>query len=284
MTVTRRRTLGWATGLLVARHAAAQQARSFRLGLTPVFLDNDAEILIRLRQALAEPMGVDIELVQRRTYEEVTGMLLEGAIDAAWTCGYPYVQHEDEFSLIGVPVWRGQPMYRSYLITAPEDTARGLPDLEGDVHAFSDPNSNSGYLVTASDLARAGLRVDKFFGRTLFTYGHRNVVRAVASGLARSGSVDGYVWEALAVVEPDLTARTKVVAQSELLGFPPFVARTDRASESGISAFGVALRGMTNSLAGRKALELLQLDDVAQEDPRIFDGIRQRMRDLAAAK
>lgn len=54
----------------------------------------------------------------------------------------------------------------------------------------------------------------------IFTYGHRNVVRSVAGGLTRSGSVDGYVWEALSVAEPELTAQTKVIARSEWLGFP----------------------------------------------------------------
>lgn len=39
-------------------------------------------------------------------------------------------------------------------------------------------------------------------------------MRAVALGLTRSGSVDGYVRVALARVEPDLTARTKIIARS----------------------------------------------------------------------
>jgi phosphonate transport system substrate-binding protein len=32
----------------------------------------------------------------------------------------------------------------------------------------------------------------------------------------------------LSAVEPDLTVRTRIVARSEWLGFPPFVARSDR--------------------------------------------------------
>ena len=39
-------------------------------------------------------------------------------------------------------------------------------------------------------------------------------MRAVALGFTRSGSVDGYVRVALARVEPDLTARTKIIARS----------------------------------------------------------------------
>ncbi len=169
-------------GAAVALPRSALPAVIFRLGLTPVFLDNDATVVGRLRTALLESMGLEIDLVQRRTYQEVTGLLLEGAVDAAWLCGYPYLQHEQLLALMGVPVWRGRPLYQSYLITGMDDYATGLLDLEGSVHAFSDPDSNSGWLVTASDLARLGRRPDDFFSRSVFTYGHRNVVRAVAAG------------------------------------------------------------------------------------------------------
>lgn len=278
--LTRRRFLAvaFSSGLWLPGRGVS--AVPFRLGLTPVFLDNDAAVIDQLRTALAESMERPIELVQRRTYQEVTGLLLEGGIDAAWLCGYPYLQHKDALDLIGVPVWRGRPMYQSYLITAPDDPAENLLDLRGGTHAFSDPDSNSGWLVTASDLARMGFRPDDFFARTVFTYGHRNVVRAVASGLTRSGSVDGYVWEVLAVVEPALAERTKVIAHSEWLGFPPFVVRSDRISDPETEAFRAALGAMSQTDGGRKALALLHLDAIAQGDRALFDGIAARMRAL----
>jgi len=263
---------------------AAHGATPFRLGLTPVFRDNDARVVGQLRRALAAATGRSIALAQRRTYQEVTGLLLQGSIDAAWLCGYPYLQQQDALALLGVPVWRGRPLYRAYLIVGAGDSAEGLADLHGATHAFSDPDSNSGYLVTASDLARQRTRPEAFFARTIFTYGHRNVVRAVASGLVRSGSVDGYVWEALATAEPALSDRTRVIARSEWLGFPPFCARADRRGEAGVADFRAALLGLKEAGPGRDALELLQLDGVAAGDPTLFDGIAARMRDLARAQ
>lgn len=264
--------------------AASAPARAaagpFRLGLTPVFLDNDAEVIATMRAAFAGALGAAVELVQRRSYAEVTGLLLEGGVDAAWLCGYPYLQHEAALTLLGVPLWRGEPLYRSYLIVSAGDGAGGLADLAGGVHAFSDPDSNSGWLVTASDLARMGRAPEDFFSRTLFTWGHRNVVRAVGSGLARSGSVDGYVWEALAAAEPALAARTRVIAQSEALGFPPFVARADRIGTGPVEGFRRALMALPHAPAGRAALALLQLDGVAPGEPALFDGIAARIRDL----
>jgi phosphonate transport system substrate-binding protein len=152
-----------------------------------------------------------------------------------------------------------------------------LTDLRGGAHAFSDPDSNSGYLVTASDLARVDATPEDFFSRAVFTYGHRNVVRAVAGGLTRSGSVDGYVWEVLNTVEPDLTARTRVIARSEELGFPPFVARSDRMQDAGVMACASALQGLGRTDQGKEVLLLLFFDGVTEADPSLFDGIAARM-------
>jgi len=280
--MNRRRFLGGAgTCAAIGLPALVRAAGAFRLGLTPVFLDNDAVVIERLRSAFSQAMGEPVDLIQRRTYEEITATILDRSVDAAWICGYPFLQHRDSLSLLGVPVWRGRPLYQSYLIVREDDDADMLEDLRGDVHAFSDPDSNSGYLVTASDLARMGATPERFFSRSIFTFGHRNVVRAVADGLTRSGSVDGYVWETLANVEPSLTTRTRIVTKSEWLGFPPFAAREDRASEPTVQRFGEALRGLNASAAGRQALQLLFLDRIDEGDTSLFDGIAVRMAELS---
>lgn len=277
----RRRVFG--TGLVAAVLAAPMVARaapSFRLGLTPVFLDNDAFVIERLRTLLSEAMEEPVELIQRRTYQEITATLLDGSVDAAWICGFPFLQHRDRLSLIGVPQWRGKPLYQSYLIAGADDPAQSLSDLEGATHAFSDPDSNSGYLVTASDLARAGSTPDAFFARTIFTYGHRNVVRSVAGGLTRSGSVDGYVWETLAEVEPSLTEGTRVVARSEWMGFPPFAARRDRVQSETVARFSSILTSLDMSTAGSEVLQLLFLDRIGEGEENLFDSIALRMAAL----
>ncbi|WP_372922195.1 PhnD/SsuA/transferrin family substrate-binding protein [Roseovarius sp.] len=264
--------------------AAAVAQVPFRLGLTPVFLDNDAIVIDQIRMTLRMAMDRPIELVQRRTYEEITGLLLEGGIDAAWLCGYPFLKHRAALSLIAVPVWRDRPLYRSYLIAGANDPATGLRDLEGGLHAFSDPNSNSGWLVTASDLARIGRTPDDFFRRTVFTYGHRNVVRAVARGLTRSGSVDGYVWEVLSQEEPELASHTRIVARSEWLGFPPLVCRADRFATSEMEALSAALLNMDRSPQGQAMLRTLHLDGFAPPDLSLFDGVEARMHDLVSLR
>lgn len=249
-----------------------------KFGLTPVFLNNDIELLARFRSYLARQAGREVQLVQRRTYEEITGLLLSGQLTAAWICGYPLVQYRDQLSLVAVPLWEGQPLYSSYLIVPAQRAAAEIEDLKGDLHAFSDPNSNSGYLVTSALLAEKGLKPESYFRDTIFTYGHRNVVRAVASGLAQSGSVDGYVWEVMASLEPDLTSRTKVIRKSELLGFPPVACLKGQASSADVQLIRDALLAMQKDPDGQAVLSMLELDGFAEEPQSLYDPIAAKMQ------
>ena len=263
--------MGGAAGAFSRASAAA--SREVRFGLTPVFLSSDLELLTRLRAYLAGALDRPVTLVTRRTYQEITALLLSGQLDAAWICGYPFIQYRERLSLVAVPVWRGSPLYQSYLIVDHDRQVAGLPDLRGDIHAFSDPDSNSGHLVTQAALAEIRETPDAFFGKTFFTYSHRNVVRAVASGLAQSGSVDGYVWEVMSEIEPALTAGTRVLRKSEWLGFPPVAcAKTagHRALADDIRRAPVA---MGDDPAGRAVLDLLRLDGFTPGDAGLFDGI-----------
>ena len=226
----RRALLGAAISLLVASAggAGAQTASgAIRFGLTPVFLTNDLELLGRLQSYLQRATGYPVSLITRRTYQEITALLTSGQLDAAWICGFPFVAHRAELQLVAVPLWHQKPLYQSYLIVDRDRRAASLWDLRGDIHAFSDPDSNSGFLVTRAALAERAMRPETFFAKAFFTYGHRDVIRAVGSGLAGSGSVDGYVYDVVAELEPNLTARTRILKASEWLGFPPIAAPKD---------------------------------------------------------
>lgn len=263
--------------LAVSMPSIAQASQPFRFGLTPVFLSSDLELLEALQRYLTASMGADVQLVLKRTYQEITSQLVSGLLDAAWICGYPFVAYRSELELVAVPIWRGTTTYQSYLIVAEGREARGIEDLRGDIHAFSDPDSNSGYLVTRALLAERGIKPQDFFQRTFFTYGHRNVVRAVAAGLAQSGSVDGYVWEVMTQTEPDLTRQTTPAWRSDWMGFPPVATAAVSASSDAIRRFRQALLSMPNDAIGRGVLDLLRLDGFAAAKVSLFDSIASRV-------
>lgn len=252
---------------------ARASAGIIRFGLTPVFLTSDLELLGRLQIYLRRATGLPVELVSRRTYQEITALLVSGQLDAAWICGYPFVAHRDALQLVAVPMWRGQPLYQSCLIVDRDRDARDFQDLKGDIHVFSDPDSNSGFLVTRALLAEHGLKPPSFFARTFFTYGHRNVIRAVASGLAQSGSVDGYVLDVMREIEPELTSRVAILRRSEWLGFPPIAAPRHPPDPQALAALTEALARMNEDEDGKAVLAMLRLDGFAPQEASLFDPI-----------
>ena len=257
--------------LVIDRRACA--LTPFKFGLTPVLLDSDIALLDQMQAYLEEALGSQVDLVKRRTYQEIPALLLSGELDAAWICGFPFVQHWDRLSLVAVPLYHQKPLYQAYLIVPQDRKIETWQELRGDIHAFSDPDSNSGHLVTWALLAEAGETPQTFFKETIYTYGHRNVVRAVASGLAQSGSVDGYVWDVLSHRDAVLASKTKVLRRSELLGFPPIACLTINQASPRIQAFSVALQEIGKSDKGRQLLTMLELDGFAVEDRSLFDAI-----------
>jgi phosphonate transport system substrate-binding protein len=227
-------------------------------------------------------MNRPVSFIRRGSYSGITDLLLQGKLDFAWVCGYPYVRHADQMRLLAVPVYQGRPLYQSYIIVPASDkSSRRFQDLRGRIFAYSDPDSNSGYLYPQSLLADARETGDVFFGRSFFTWGHPRVVEAVAVGLADAGAVDGYVWETMAVRRPELTARTRILDKSPWFGFPPFVARKN-VPEADFAAMQRVLAEMDRDPEGRLLLKELNLDGFAPGDAAIFDGIRHNMTKVHA--
>jgi phosphonate transport system substrate-binding protein len=276
MQVATRRSI-LATALLAAcigRARGEDGPASLRIGLTPVFLDNQVAFLNTWRSYLEQRLQRRVLFIRRGSYRDVVTLLLQGQLDFAWVCGYPYVRHSRQLKLLAVPLYRGQPLYRSYLIVPASDTATdSLLGLRGKVFAYSDPDSNSGYLFTQYSLLRLRESPRTFFGRTFFTWGHRKVLDAVAVGLAQGGAVDGYVWDTLALLHPELTARTRIAERSPEFGFPPFVARASIES-SVFTALQTVLLRMRGDAQGVALLQQLNLDGFETGSPALFDSVR----------
>jgi phosphonate transport system substrate-binding protein len=275
LSIPRRRICLGAAGALVFASRAARAAADaqVRIGLTPVFLDDQVGFLAQWRRWLETKLGRGVEFVQRGNYREVVDLVRTGRLDFAWICGYPYVRYRRELTLVATPKWRGGPYYHSYIIVPAEDTgSASLLDLRGRVFAYSDPDSNSGCLFPRYQLTVHGENPSRFFARTFFTWAHRKVVEAVAAGLATGGAVDGYVWETLAELSPALTRGTRIIERSPPLGHPPFVARADIAPAE-LERFRSVLLGMAGDPTGEALLRRLSLEGFMATAPSLYDDI-----------
>jgi phosphonate transport system substrate-binding protein len=268
------------TLLLFSSSQAAESSVKppIRIGLTPVFLDDQAAFVNTWHGYIKRHLGRPIAFVQRGSYREVVEMLLEGKLDFAWLCGYPYVRNKAHLRLVAVPLYKSEPLYRSYLIVPSSDKkTRSLEDLRGKVFALSDPDSNSGYLYPEYLLAQQGEESFSFFAKTFFTWSHRKVIEAVAIGLAQGGAVDGYVWDTLSKSHPELTSQTRIVIESPPFGYPPFVAGT-AASTQDIAAMQRMLLGMEQDKDGGLLLKALNLDGFVRGNEHLYDEIEQMSR------
>jgi len=254
--------------------ASRQGSAPLRLGLTPVFLVQRARLLEQWRGYLGNAIGRPVEFVLRGSYQEITTLLLSGRVDAAWICEYPFVRHDDALRLLAAPIYRGEPNYRAYLIVPrDDDTTDWIEDLSGRLFAFSDPDSLSGYKLPRYWLREGGRDPDAFFARSILTWSHRNSIRAVADRLVDGASVDGYVWDMLERISPEVTARTRVVLRSRPYGFPPIV------TPAGLSLrtshrLREAFLAMADEPDGQLILEALGLDGFAAVEPSLYDDVR----------
>jgi phosphonate transport system substrate-binding protein len=259
-------------------HGDSRQPLS--IGTTPVFLDDDVAFLRDWQAYLQQQLDRPVVFVQRRSYREVSELLLAEKLDAAWICGFPYVRYRDRMRLLAVPTYEGEPLYRSYVIVPSSDRqTHSIADLGGKIYAFSDPDSNSGWLVPNSLLFRLGKDPSVFFRKTFYTWGHRRVVDAVAVGLAQGGSVDGYVWDTLSIHHPELTEQTRVAYRSVKYGFPPFVTRS-LLPAADFKLLQEVLVGMQANPAGKNLLAKLNLDGFQVAPEGVFASIGENMRML----
>lgn len=244
-----------------------------RLCATPVFLHEQINVLDQWGRYLGTKLTVPVQFLQRGSYREIVELLLSGAAESAWLCGYPLIQYPERIEALAVPVYNGAPLYRSHLIVSTRDATTAHPaDLNNAVFAYSDPLSNSGYLVPRMAMIQRGRHPDRLFRRTFFTYGHRRVIDAVRTGLASAGAVDGYVWDTVAMQNPAAVSGLRVAWRSETFGFPPIVVARHVTGEVRRSLQST-LVGMHQDPVGRAVLKALNLDRFETPVAGLFDSI-----------
>jgi phosphonate transport system substrate-binding protein len=275
---------GATLGLSLASARVSAAGAPLRIGLTAVILADQAAFLARWSEYLSERMDVPVVFAARESYQAVLDLLFSNQIDAAWICGYPYVRHQAQLRLLAVPLYQGNPVYQSYLIRTRGGAIKlnGWGDLKNRVLAYSDPLSNSGWLVAQAQLRAAGLSPQDL-RRGFFAHGHNNVAEAVASGLAHAGCIDGYVWETLQLQKAASVAKTQVIWKSEFYGFPPIVVRQDDRNAA-LEVLGQNLLGMHEDAHGLELLRALNLNAFAKPAPALYDSIRELVKAVQGAR
>lgn len=255
------RILGVLAALLAFPAAEADdRTQPVRVGLTPTFPHDQYRPLESWRLYMEKKLNRPVEFIRRDRYIETMDMLRLKKLDFAWICDYPYVQFKDQVRLMAVPVYKGRPYYRSYLIVPASDkSTTSIVQLKNKVFAYTDPYSNTGFLSPRLQLQEAGEDPARFFRNTFFAWSHRRVIEAVATGLADGGAVSSHVWDTLSIGKPELMANVRVVAEGPEYGFAPFVAQRGVSDQVYKDMRKVLLEMKTND-EGIALLRVLNLD------------------------
>ena len=278
MKATRRAFLGTCAVLALTPPRPALSARALRVGMTPAFLHTQHGLLAEWRGYMEAKLNRPVEIVQRDSYRETMDLLRLEQLDFAWICSYPYVYLKKELRLVAVPLYLSRPFYRAYLIVSSKNRhVKDLSQLRGKVFAYADPYSLTGHLVPRSQLRKMGEDPEKFFSKTFFTYSHSKLIEAVADGLAHGASVDGYVWDSLNALKPEIARHTFPVSKSPEFGFPPLVARR-RVAEEDFAAVQRMFIGMRQDRQGNELLQHLNLNGFIHGNPSLYDEVDEMMR------
>ena len=222
----------------------------------------------QLLEYIADKLGREIQLVQRKTYGEINELIGMGQIDLAFICSGPYAIGRKKFGFkaLAMPRVRGSHLYQAYLIVNSDSAFQKLDDLRGKSFAFTDPESNTGNFVPTYWLSKKGEKSEDFFSKTIYTYSHDNSIMAVAKSLVDGAAVNGQVWEYYRHRDPVFTSKTRIIKKSELFGNPPVVASSHLLNETK-ERIGSLLFNMHLDPEGKKILDELMIDRfIAPED------------------
>ncbi|MFC1523907.1 phosphate/phosphite/phosphonate ABC transporter substrate-binding protein [Thermodesulfobacteriota bacterium] len=253
-----------------------QKSSALRIAISAVISPKETFIIYKdLLNYISEKLDVNVELIQRQTYEEVNNLVRDNELDLAFVCSGAYIDGHDQFGmeLLVAPVAYGEPVYYSYIIVPESSEAEHLEDLRGKRFAFTDPMSNTGKLAPTYMLARMNENIDSFFSDSIFTYSHDRSIEMVAHSLVDGGAIDGLIWEYMNSHDPNLTSQTRIIRKSEPFGIPPVVVPSSLDKELKEKLRSLLMNIHTDE-EGMNILEKLHIDKFVILDDHNYDSIR----------
>lgn len=224
---------------------------------------------------IGERINQPVQMVHRRTYEEMDAMLEKGEVKVAFVCSLSYVKDRRDFGveLLAAPVVNGKTTYHSYIIAHKDSPINSFPELKGKVFAFTDPRSNSGRLYPMYLLKSMNSAPEKFFKRYDYSYSHNKSIELVAKKLADGAAVDSLVYEYMFKKDSPYARLTKVIKRSPPYGIPPFVVTRD--IEPGLrKIIKDAFLDMHKTDKGKAILKAMMVDSFAEVPDSAYDSIR----------
>jgi len=224
---------------------------------------------------IAIRMDVPVEMVYRKTYDEMDRMLEKGDVDAAFICSAPYVEDKRKFGaeLLVAPQVNGSVFYKSYIIVHKDSPIKSFEELKGKTFAFTDPKSNSGRLYPSYRLAKEGYRPEDFFDKYIYSYSHNKSIELVAKKVVDGAAVENLIYQYMKKKGSPYSEQIRIIEQSPDFGIPPMV------NTPGLSTFykkqiQEIMVNMHHDQDGKKILSDMQIEKFVEGSDSYYDSVR----------
>lgn len=205
-----------------------------RLAISSVLSPTDT---VYYYQEIAKNIGKRLNrpaiLIQRRSYNEISNLMINGGADIALLSTGAYITHVENGGFEGIATQErfGSPYYYGYIVASIENDFSDIRDLKGKDIAFYDPSSYSGFLFVEEELESLGEDVENFFGRQVYTYSHEGSLNAILNNIVDAAAVNSLVFETMKHKNPKEVKKLKIIEKSMPLGTGPVVIRSNLSTE-----------------------------------------------------
>jgi phosphonate transport system substrate-binding protein len=228
---------------------------------------------------IEEEVGIKVEMVQRKTYEEINNLLKLNQVDMAFVCsgGYVFGIMDSAFQLLVVPERNGKQTYYTYIISHVASDVKKFEDLQGKKFAFTDPLSTSGSLYPLKRLKQLGTNENDFFSSFTYTHAHDNSIQLVAKRLVDGAAVNSLVFDYIATYTPEKTKNIRIIETSESYGMPPVVISNGVSDEIRQKLEKIFL-SIHNDLGSKKILNRLMIDRYTIGSDTLYRSVKELVK------
>lgn len=261
---------------ILLSHTAQARQEVIKIGVASMITPVDAvKYYQEIIDYIGEHINQPVQMVHRRTYEEMDALLERGEVKVAFICSSPYVRNRERFGveLLVAPSVNGKAIYHSYIIVHKDSPVKSFEDLRGKVFAFTDPRSNSGKLYPTYLLRTMGFTPEKFFSRTVYSYSHNKSVEMVAKRIVDGAAVESIVYEYMVKKGSPYALKTKVIKRSPPFGIPPVVVTRDINPDIK-KKMKEAFLNMNKDKRGKAILDAMMIDGFVNISDSDYDSIR----------
>ena len=254
------------------RHTPESGVRAVTLGRLPSLHGAAAVAEVKpLMGYLERSLGVPVEIVEPRSYREMTKSLAEHRIDVAYLGGVGFTRAEQYGYDAAVVLQRnGSRLQRGLIFTRADTAITRLQELKGKKVAFVEEGSTTGWDCPLATLYAAGIRPKDITWS--FLGGHDAVVKAVLldrtfdAGACYEAAIDATLPD-----RPDLTKPVVVLARTSAVPNGVLAVWRDAPHAKELVA---ALRAVGAHGDAKSIIAPFQADAFVEPDPSDFDAAR----------